>query len=117
VRWLPVGNILFDFTLDSGKLLFIRNLDLLQVKCQKCATGCKGLDKNLERWASITASATFGHSHHPTTALVGISWHCKEPCKFMSSILTISVTITHCIPITYKHIFISMTYKNSKKIK
>jgi hypothetical protein len=55
--------------------------------------------------------------HHPTTALVGISWHCKEPCKFMSSILTISVTTTHCIPITYKRIFISMTYENSKKIK
>jgi hypothetical protein len=35
----------------------------------------------------------------------------------MSSILTISFTITHCIPITYKRIFISMTYKNSKKIK
>ena len=56
--------------------------------------------------------------HHPTTALVGISWHCKEPCKFMSSILAISVTTTHCIPISYKRIFISMTYKEfSKKIK
>jgi len=30
----------------------------------------------------------------------------------MSSILTISVTTTHCISITYKRIFISMTYKN-----
>ena len=55
--------------------------------------------------------------HHPTTSLVGISWHCNEPCKFMSSILTISVTTTHCISITYKRIFISMTYKKSKKIK
>jgi hypothetical protein len=55
--------------------------------------------------------------HHLTTALVGISWHCKEPYKFVSSILTISVTTTYCIPITYKRIFISMTYKNSKKIK
>ncbi len=55
--------------------------------------------------------------HHPTTSLVGISWHCNEPCMFMSSILTISVTTTHCIPSTYKRIFISMTYKNSKKIK
>jgi hypothetical protein len=35
----------------------------------------------------------------------------------MSSILTISVTTTHCIPITYKRIFISMAYKNSKTIK
>ncbi len=24
--------------------------------------------------------------HHPTTSLGGISWHGKEPCKFMSSI-------------------------------
>jgi hypothetical protein len=35
----------------------------------------------------------------------------------MSGILTISVTTTHCIPITYKRFFISMTYENSKKIK
>src|SRR5262245_29954355 len=55
--------------------------------------------------------------HHPATSLVGISWHCKEPYKLMASILTISVTTTHCISITYKPIFISMTYKNVKKIK
>src|SRR5215510_8946397 len=55
--------------------------------------------------------------HHPATSLVGISWHCNEPYTLMSSILTISVTTTHCISITYKRIFISMTYNNVNKIK
>src|SRR6516165_1535127 len=55
-------------------------------------------------WASITASATFGHSASPDSVTC---WHimdCNEPCRFVSSILTIFVIATHCIPSTYRHI-------------
>src|SRR5215471_12577547 len=44
--------------------------------------------------------------HHPTTSRVDISWRCNEPRRFVSSILTIFATASHCIPITYKRIFI-----------
>ena len=47
-------------------------------------------------------------------------WHItalQRAMQILSSILTIFVTTTHCIPIIYKRIFISMTYKKCKKIK
>jgi len=40
--------------------------------------------------------------HHPTTSLVGISLHCNEPWRFVSSVLTTFCTATHCISIVYK---------------
>src|SRR5262249_21678749 len=105
-----------------ARLAILTDLDI-----QLCDTPfVGGWDPQLGSWHVRTCSVRgprsrrrplSGTQHHPTTSLVGISWHCKEPCKFMSSILTISVTTTHCIPIIYKRIFISMAYKNSKKIK
>jgi len=54
--------------------------------------------------ASIMGSATFGHSASPDSVTC---WHImdgNEPCRFVSSVLTIFVIATHCIPSTYRHI-------------
>src|SRR5262245_30146053 len=56
------------------------------------------------RSASITASATFGHSASPDSVTC---WHimdCNEPCRFVSSVLTIFVIATPYIPSTCRHI-------------
>src|SRR5712691_12490324 len=39
--------------------------------------------------------------HHPTTSLVGISWHCNELWRSVSSILTI---FRHHNPLYFNHL-------------
>ena len=54
--------------------------------------------------ASITASATFGHSASPDSVTC---WHimdCNEPCRIVSSVLTFFVIATRYIPSTYRYI-------------
>ena len=54
--------------------------------------------------ASITASATFGHSASPDSVSC---WHimdCNEPCRIVSSVLTFFVIATRYIPSTYRYI-------------
>jgi len=55
--------------------------------------------------------------HNPTTSLAGISFHCNETWRFLSSILTIFVTATHWIPITYKSVWFQYIISKGRKIK
>src|SRR5262249_34383357 len=61
-------------------------------------------DRNIRDLASITASATFGHSASPNSVTCWRIMDGNEPCRFASSILTIFIIATLYIPTTYRHI-------------
>src|SRR6266446_183322 len=79
----------------------LHGFSMLPVKCERRRNDTLHRPRSRRRPLSAT-------QHHPTTSLVGISWHCNEPRRFVSSIFTAFVTATH---------YISMACKKRKKIK
>ena len=68
-----------------------------------------------EIWPRSRRRPLSATQHHPTTSLVGISLHCNEPWRFVSSILTAFVTATHCISIAYKPILFQCLARKGRK--
>jgi len=69
--------------------------------------------RNAPLWVQSISFRTSGKD--PVVRLGHVSFHCKQTGRFVSSVLTVFVTATHCISTAYKSLLFQLVARKGRK--